>query len=213
MTEKMRTKAIKYFTIGIVSIIPWVFPECNHNEQGIKAVDDLNAYVKEHADSADKYIDKSWDELERKFDEKKAQVEKDTSGMNEDIRASYYKAVRDWNSFKEDFLKRVAEKRKLAEANSLRNSLTIEGVRSDYSDLTAGNILSEYRHFVNTVETHKDEYSKEQWTVINVSWKNLNGRKKEIAKDITKGDNKEITNLQLKYTSIKALNRPFSENS
>lgn len=97
--------------------------------------------------------------------------------------------------------------------DALRTSLTIDGVRTDYADLTAANIVAEYQHFVNTVSANKDIYTKEQWTIVNVTWKGLKGRNREIQKSISSGDGVKILKLQLQYTGIKALNRPEADNS
>lgn len=198
----------------LISIPVMLFTACNNDskEKTQKDVEDFKAYVKERRDSVDRYVDIKWDELQNRFDERKTQLDKDTAKMGQEIRADYDKAVRDWESFKAEYTAKMEEKMKLSQMDAIRNALAIEGVRNDYTDLTGKNALQEYRHFVQTVDANKDNYTKEQWTAVNVNWKALNGRKREIAKDISSGDEAEIMKLQLKYTGIKALNRPTADN-
>lgn len=175
-------------------------------------IDNFKAYVQAHKDSADYYAERKWDELNSEFEQKKAALDKEVEKMNEEMRASYNNTVNEWNSFKEEHRTKSEVRGKVAEMDRLRATLAIEGVRPDYTDLNAKDILREYEHFVNTVRTNKDAYTQEQWTVINVNYKALNGRKREIDNDIPDGDGGKITKLQLEYTGIKAVNRPFADN-
>lgn len=187
---------------------------CNNaaREKREKDVDDFKAYVREHKDSADAYVDRQWAELEAEYNEKKVALEKDTAEMGEEFRAKYRESVNEWEEFKNDFTVRQQERAAVAEMDVLRAQLVITGVRNDFSDLSPASALQEYEHFVNTVKANKDAYTKEQWLVVNNSWKSLNGRKKEIEKDLPNGDGGKITKLQLEYTGIKAVNRPFAES-
>lgn len=180
-----------------------------------KDLDDLNAYIKNQKDSIDQSVDRNWAEIENTYNAKKADLERDTAKMAQELRSSYYQSVNDWESYKAEF-KKKAEANK-AEANkgvaamdAIRKELTSGGVRTDFTDATAANIVPVYQHFVTTVENNKDNYTKEQWTVVNVSWKALKGRKREISKDIKAPEMGEITKQELKYAGIKALNRPFA---
>jgi hypothetical protein len=132
--------------------------------------------------------------------------------MNESIKSSYYYAVRNWKDFQNQYIVKRSEEAKVGEMDTLRKSLALDGIRSDFTDLGSAQILEAYEHFVNTVNTNKDVYTREQWTVVNVSWKALNGRKRELEKDISAATGAKITKLQLEYTGIKALNRPLAEN-
>ena len=190
----------------------FIFSACDQNAQKRKNVDALQTYVRNHNDSLELYADSDWDSLDNEFRLKQAAID-DTAKLNDEMRQSYYNSLRDWNTFKANYTIKKQEKGKLAQMDELRKSLTLYGVRTDYADLTAPNLLAEYEHFVNTVEANKDIYTKEQWTVINVTWKGLKGRNREIEKDVPAGDAAKILKLQIKYTAIKATNRPEADNS
>ena len=132
--------------------------------------------------------------------------------MNQEMRTSYYQTVNDWETYKADFARRAEENKKLSGMDAIRRALALDGVRTDFTDVTASNIVPVYQHFVTTVKKNKDEYTKEQWTVVNVSWKALKGRKREISKDIKAPDMSEISKQELEYFGVKAANRPFADS-
>lgn len=187
-----------------------VFTACNNDEQLRKDTAELRDYVNNHRDSVEIYAETQWNNLEAEYNTKKAKL--DTSKMATEIRETYNETVRDWETFKADYAVKREEKVKLAEEDAFRATLVTQGVRPDYSDLSNTNILVAYEHFVTTVKANKDIYSKEQWLVVNNSWKALQGRKKEIDNNISTGDNGKITKLQMEYTAIKAVNRPFADS-
>lgn len=175
-------------------------------------VDDLNAYVQRHKDSISVFAKDTWTSLDSGFNAKKEKLERDTARMSEDVKASYYNAIRNWEGFQNEYSVKQSEEAKINEMDTLRKSLAVDGVRVDFTDLLATQALAAYEHFVTTVKNNKDNYTKEQWTVVNVSWKALNGRKKELEKDINAANNGKILKLQLEYTGIKAVNRPMAQN-
>ena len=196
--------------LPLFGLCAFIFTACDQNAQKKKNIDNLQTYVRNHNDSLELYADTNWDSLDNEFRLKQAAID-DTAKLNEEMRQSYYKSLSDWNTFKTNYTIKKQEKGKLAQMDSLRKSLTLDGVRTDYADLTAANLLAEYEHFVNTVEANKDMYTKEQWTVINVTWKGLKGRNREIEKDVAAGDAAKILKLQIKYIAIKATNRPEAD--
>ena len=206
------TTRVKY--LFVLTAIVFGLSTCDQQQQEKikKRVEDLRIYVTNHRDSIDRYMDVRWDSLDNGFSAKKVELEKDTARMDQDTRQTYYNAISDWESFRADYSRRMSQEEKLHSMDALRNSLTMPGVRTDYTDLDKGNIRQEYEYFVNTVKANKDTYTKEQWTVVNVSYKTLNGRNRELQKDISSADGAKIVKLQLEYTGIKALNRPFADN-
>ena len=182
----------------------------NKNQQ--QDVDDLNAYVQRHKDSIDVFAKATWNSLDSEFNAKKQKLERDTAQMTAEVKASYYDAVRNWEGFQNQYSIKRSEEAKIDEMDTLRKSLTPDGIRPDFTDLLAPQVYSAYEHFLTTVRNNKDQYTKEQWTVVNVSWKALNGRKRELEKDIDGATGAKISKLQIEYTGIKALNRPLAEN-
>jgi hypothetical protein len=186
---------------------------CNNpSEKQQKDIDDLNAFVQRHKDSIDVFAHTEWSKMDSEFAAKRKDIERDTAKMDGGLKTSYYDAIRNWQDFQNSYSMKQAEGQKISEMDTIRKTLAINGIRPDFTDLTAQQILPAYEHFVNTVRNNKDNYTKEQWTVVNVSWKTLNGRKRELEKDIDAGLRAKITKLQLEYTGIKALNRPVAQN-
>lgn len=186
---------------------------CNNDEQMRKDMADMKQYMRNKQDSVDMYLDRTWDDMDREYKERKARLAADTAKMGEEIRAEYYEMEREWETYKGEFERKQIERSQVAAMDALRKTLVIDGVRPDYTDLKAVDARQAYEHFVTTVEMNKDTYSAEQWQVINVNWKALNGRKREIENDISAADKTEIAKLQLKYNGIKAVNRPFADSS
>ena len=197
-------KAALTFQLFIAAII---LSSCN-NQQNKQQLDDFKSYVQQHRDSAEFYTDQSWASLDSGFNARKEKLDKDYEKMNDSMKAEYDRTVSDWTRYQTEYTRRADDKRRMSLTDSLRKSLAMQGVRPDFSDVTPDNIVDTYTYFVNTVRTNKDNYTQEQWTVINVSYKSLNGRRREIEKDLHKGDEGKIIKLQLDYTGIKAANRP-----
>jgi hypothetical protein len=92
----------------------------------------------------------------------------------------------------------------------LRNKLFGEGVvGSDmsFAFANAGNLLSIYRNFVNTVADNRNNYSREDWDEIKVLYEALDTRKNTVEKELPKGDNTKIAGLKIKFALIKATHR------
>jgi hypothetical protein len=216
MNEQGRdASAVRLFLVLQVFCMFFVAVSCGQQgeQQRKKETEDFQAYVRSHIDSVDNYASNNWDSLQAEFDRKKAEVEKDTAKMTADVRDTYYESLRDWDTFKSEYGIKQDARNKLQQMDNLRKSLTMAGVRTDYTDLPASHIIAAYQYFVDAVRNNKDNFTKDQWTVINVSWKALNGRKRELEKDISAADNAKIVKLQLQYTAIKAMNRPEATNS
>lgn len=191
-----------------------LFSSCNQQAQKERQqkLEELNAYVQERQDSVDNYLDRNWDELNTEFEQRRAELAKDTAQMDDNLRWSYYNAVSKWQNFQAAYNTKYEEHKRVKEMDALRATLALPGVRQDYTDLPASRLVEQYEHFVNIVEAHKDEYTADQWQVINVNYKALNGRKRELESQITAPIGGKITKEQLRYTAIKAVNRPIAEN-
>lgn len=189
------------------------FSSCDNSAQKRqKDLDDLNAYVKNQNDSIDQSLSKNWNDIQSGYDAKIAELQKDTAKMTQDMRNSYYQTQSQWESYKAAYTKKTSENKNLAAMDALRKSLAIDGVRSDYTNLTAAQVLPEFEHFVTTVKNNKDAYTADQWTAVNVNWKALKGRKRELSKDIPASDMAKILKQQTEYVGVKAANRTFADD-
>lgn len=227
-TPNLKT-SFSIWGISVSLVIPamiffLVFSACTdqtHRRQ--QSLDDMKSYVKVHKDSIDNYTDVSWDKLDQEFSQKKAALDNDVDKMNAEMKESYNSTLRQWDSVKSDYNDRQAEKTKLAHIEKVRSKLYIkapaaavaapDAVRKpDFSDIGPGEIQSQYQNFVDVVRQYKEDYSSEDWTMVNKTWKDLNKRRRQIKDSISVGDAKKIMKLQLDYTAIKAVNRPIAES-
>jgi hypothetical protein len=205
-------------------IILFIVSSCSNqaNQHRQQVLDDMKAYVKVHRDSLDTYMTKSWDQLDHEFSQKKAVLENDIDKMNAEMKESYNNTVREWDSVKMDYTDKMAEKSRMAHFDEVRNSLcmispnTSSGSsaprRLNFNELSPSQIEPEYQNFVDIVKGYKEQYTLEDWKVVNTCWKDLNHRRREIKDSISTGDAKKILKLQIDYTAIKALNRPIAES-
>jgi len=92
----------------------------------------------------------------------------------------------------------------------LRNNLFGEGmIGTDlkFGFVTATNLLSVFRNFVNTVADNRNTYTREDWDEIKVLYEALDTRKNAVEKDLPEGDNNKIAGLKIKFSAIKATHR------
>ncbi len=93
---------------------------------------------------------------------------------------------------------------------TLRNNLFGEGkVGADlnFDFVTSQNAVAVYETFVNTVSTNKESYTAEDWKEIKALYEALDARKNEVEKEMTTADKLKISELKVKFETIKATNR------
>lgn len=177
----------------------------------LKDLEELKVYVQTQKDSIDYSAERNWDKLNREFERRKAELENQLDQMDDKARETYNNAIRDWDNVQIEYSRNVHEREQVARMDTLRSTIVLNGVSPDYSDLSAKDLVKAYEHFVRTVKANKDVYTSEEWTVVNVNYKALNSRKREMEKEIPEGDSKKILQLQLEYTGIKVINRPIPD--
>ena len=209
----------KFYCLSSLALIcALIFSACSDqaNQRRQTSLDNMKAYVKVHKDSIDNYLDMSWDRIDQEFRQKKDVLENDMDKMNTEMKESYNSALRDWDSVKAEYADKLAERSRLAHVDKVRGNLYIKAGagntshKLDFSDLNAGDMVAEYQNFVDVIRQYKDEYTTEDWTMVNKTWKDLNHRRKELKDSISVGDTKKIMKLRVDYTAIKAVNRPLA---
>ncbi|MDP3358027.1 MAG: hypothetical protein Q8S41_01640 [Lutibacter sp.] len=94
---------------------------------------------------------------------------------------------------------------------ALRNALFGEGKIGDdmnFDWVTKDNILAVYEQFVNTADTNKDNYSREDWDEVKLMYEALDSRKNTVEKEgLSSADNKKIAGLKLKFAPMLTFNR------
>lgn len=193
-------------TVGSFAIVA-----CSEEKKAEKSYEDFKAYVSERRDSAEAYYDKDWETLESEYNEKRVKAEEKIGDWNDEMRAEYASLQSEWDSFREDYVNEKERRDNITKTDALLVDLFPTGINSDLSAVTAANLLEVHTHFVNYVEVHKDEMSREQWDRVELLWETLGTKKNEIEKDLKSADNLKIAELKIKYGAIKATNRPTAK--
>lgn len=183
-------------------------------EKSRKSLEDFKAYVKEHKDATANYMDQKWEDLEKEYNQKKAELDKNADKMNQEMKDSYREAVVDWEVFKADYQMKQQEKEDQAKAEQLKATVIPKDVNTDLSNVSGKNIANVFEHFVTRVDNNKEAYSKEEWININNYWKSLNDLSARLDEEgkISREDSRKMDGLRIKYVAIKALNKPFAES-
>ncbi len=192
------------------------FTSCSDSgkENTRKSLNEFKDYVAVHKNAQEKNLDKKWEDLEKDYNEKKAKLDNDFDKMDQDMKNGYKEAIANWDDFKADYQRELKEKEDMAKAELLKVTLLPKDINTDFTNIIGKNIADVFVHFVNTVDAHKEMYSKEEWININNYWeslKNLANRLDDEHK-ISKENNRKIAGQKIKYGAIKVLNKPFSES-
>lgn len=202
--------------IIVLLLSTFTFSHCSDNgkENQRKDLDNFNTYVSEHRTASEKYYDQKWEDMDREYNERKTLLEKDIEKMDNESKEIYNKSVADWEAYKNEFNAKQEERKQLTEVNNFKMKLLPSGTDTELKSLTAHNIQLVYVHFYDIVEKNKDTYTKEEWNHINNLWVNMNYMREGFEKnhEIPEAEMKKINNVRLKYTAIKALNRPFADS-
>jgi hypothetical protein len=179
----------------------------------------LNNYI----DSVDKlepvYTVANWTTIDNGYQQRALQAEGSAEKLDKANKEAMEESKAKYAALKakyEDKLKENEAEAKAAAATPdyrqvLRNRLFGEGkIGSDmkFEFVTAANLLSVYKNFVNTVADNKNSYTREDWDEIKVLYEALDTRKNAVEKDLSSGDNLKIAGLKVRFASIKATKRP-----
>jgi exonuclease VII large subunit len=185
---------------------------CNKENRGAEqSVKNLETYVDSiERDHVNYYTDNNyWANVEAGYEEKRQQVEARSAQLNEKLKAEYAQLQENYAALKERY---NAERSKARDYRIvLRNALFGEGVVGDdmsFGFMTAANAATTYETFVNTVESNKDLYTREDWDEIKVLYEAMDTRKNEIEKDLTAKDNRTIAGQKIRFAAIRTVNRP-----
>jgi hypothetical protein len=168
-----------------------------------KSYDDYRAYVNSRIDSADRYYDREWADLEREYEMKRAAVENDAQKLDEKTDAEYRKLNEKWDSFKASY----TEHRTRTKMEKLRGGLLPADVKGDFSNVGGDRLLAVYTHFVDYVEANRESFDREQWDEIKIVWERLDAHKNEVEKDLPKGDNMKIAAQKLRFNGARMFER------
>lgn len=198
-----------------------VLPACDNAANEAKQdAESLSQYVDSVNQTTPEYTNAYWASIDSGYQARLTELKTTEAELSEADRKKLEESKDQYETMK------VAYTAKIKEANTkknesdyrqiLRNSLFGQGkMGSDmqFNYVNAGNILSVYDNFVNTVADKKDTYTREDWDEIKVLYEALDTRKNEVEKDLASKDNLKIAKLKVRFATIKALNRGGSKGT
>ncbi|MGF2413255.1 hypothetical protein [Ferruginibacter sp.] len=202
------------------AIVVTAFSACNSatTETAKQDAANLNQYVDSVESTPPVYTVANWSAIDNGYQERALKAEQNVATLEAADKAKVEESKVKYAALKANYEAKLKEQEaaaKMAAATPdyrqvLRNRLFGEGkIGADmkFEFVTADNILSVYKNFVNTVSDNKNNYTREDWDEIKVLYEALDTRKNTVEKDLAGGDNLKIAGLKIKFASIKATNR------
>ena len=202
-----------------LAVIALGFTSCKDEKalEAEKTVDSYVMYVDSLGNVASEDAKENWDGIEATYQIKSGDAQAALANMKDNTAAQerLTAATAKYEAMKAKYEAEVQENAKVAvSANpkqQLRNALFGEGKIGDdmnFSWVNKDNILGIYQNFVNTVETNKDVYSREDWDEVKLMYEALDSRKNTVEKEGLSGeDNRKIAGLKLKFAPMYTVNR------
>jgi hypothetical protein len=202
------------------AIVVTAFSACNSatTETAKQDAANLNQYVDSVESTPPVYTVANWSAVDNGYQARALKAEQNLATLEAEDKAKVEESKAKYAALKATYeakLKEQEAEAKMAAATPdyrqvLRNRLFGEGkIGADmkFEFVTADNLLSVYKNFVNTVSDNKNNYTREDWDEIKVLYEALDTRKNTVEKDLAGGDNLKIAGLKVKFASIKATNR------
>ena len=202
-----------------LAVIALGFTSCKDEKavEAEKTVDSYVMYVDSLGNVASEDAKENWDGIEATYQIKSGDAQAALANMKDNTAAQerLAAATAKYEAMKAKYEAEVQENAKVAvSANpkqQLRNALFGEGKIGDdmnFSWVNKDNILGIYQNFVNTVDTNKDVYSREDWDEVKLMYEALDSRKNTVEKEGLSGeDNRKIAGLKLKFAPMYTVNR------
>ena len=197
------------------------FTACNNsttNEAKQDAVS-LTQYVDSVQNLKPVYTIENWTVIDNGYQARVLQAEKSMATMEAADKANAEESKAKYAKLKATYetqLKANEEAAKMLTTTTpdyrmvLRNRLFGEGkIGADmkFGFVTADNILTVYKNFVNTIADNRNNYTREDWDEIKVLYEALDNRKNAVEKDLATDDNLKIAGLKIRFAAIKATHR------
>ena len=202
-----------------LAVIALGFTSCKDEKavEAEKTVDSYVMYVDSLGNVASEDAKENWDGIEATYQIKSGDAQAALANMKDNTAAQerLTAATAKYEAMKAKYEAEVQENAKVAvSANpkqQLRNALFGEGKIGDdmnFSWVNKDNILGIYQNFVNSVDTNKDVYSREDWDEVKLMYEALDSRKNTVEKEGLSGeDNRKISGLKLKFAPMYTVNR------
>ncbi|WP_338375120.1 hypothetical protein [uncultured Flavobacterium sp.] len=206
-------------TLGLVAFAA-MFTSCKDENQEMaqKSVDSYENYVDSISNVAEAEAAANWDAIEADYQRMKTDAEsslasaKDKDALQKDLDNASMK----YDEYK---VKIVTEKQRMDGENSkmvMYKSFFGDSYVNDdmkFMWVNKDNIASVYENFYNTVEANKDNYSREDWDEIKLTYEALDTRKNTVEKEGLSGeDNRKIAGIKVKFAPMYTVNRIGSKS-
>ena len=203
----------------VIVLVALGFSSCKDEKetQAQKIVDTYVMYVDSLGNVSSLDAEGNWEDIDGNYQMRSKEADaalanlKDKIEAQKRIDASRAKYLELKAKVKAD---RAAAQKAAANTNpkqQLRNALFGEGKIGDdmnFNWVNASNILSVYQQFVQTAESNKDNYSREDWDEVKLMYEALDSRKNTVENEgLTSEDNRKIASLKLKFGPMFKLNR------
>jgi len=190
------------------------FSACKTDDTTVKTdLVDFSNYVDSVHQLKPVYTETQWGVIDQGYEARNAKVEKEMDKLDAAQKAKVEEDRKKYATLKANYDKEIKEAQEADKINmGVRNQLLGDGHNgNDWSFVTAGNIVSVYKNFVDRVRENGDNYSDAQWVVARALWQGLNDRKEAINGDISTIDKITIDHLKVAYLAVKAVNKPVSQ--
>lgn len=193
------------------ALIALGFAACNNTKekQAEKSIGTYEGFVDSIKNVAVADAQKNWEAIETDYQLRVTEAEAALENIKEKeaAQARIDAGKAKYETFKAEVQAAAAPSPK----QLMRNALFGEGKISDdmnFDWINKDNILGVYEQFVNTAESNKDNYSREDWDEIKLLWEGLDSRKNTVEKEgLTAGDNQKISGLKLKFGPMLKMKR------
>lgn len=199
-------------------LLTGAFSACNDSRNDTTNVDSFSRYVDSVDMATPVYTEDGWTTIDRGYQERQVAVDANVAAMKAEDRARVEASKAKYAALKAKYeAKMKARAEEVAKPDYrivLRNSLFGEGkVGKDinFGWVTGDNIKDVYQRFVNNVDDHRNDYSREDWDEIKVLYEALDSRKNEVEKNLSTRDNLEIARMKIKFAAIKSVKRPVAK--
>jgi len=206
-------KTLKLTLVMVATSV--IFTSCNDSKKQVaqEQVEGYTIFVDsvsqlEHSDAMN-----NWEVIDNKYKVIKIETENTviTVKENSELQKSIDESTLKYDIYKAEMM---AEHERMEIANSkmmMRQSLLGSGHTGDdmkFTWINKDNILSVYQNFVDTVDTNKDAYSREDWDEIKLLYEAIDTRKNTVEKEgLSVVDNRKIAGLKLKFGPMYTFNR------
>jgi hypothetical protein len=183
---------------------------CKNDPDPGQSYDAYRKYVIAHRDSPDKYMQKTWVELDKEYSDKKLRAEMMISRWNDEMKIEFLELQSDWDLFREDF-EAETERRANLEKSSVRVTTVLPtGIDESLSNVNTYNVVGVFRHFVAYVEKEGNRFSPQQWDQIEALWNRLAKRYENLDASISRAEKAAISEQKIRYELVTTINKPVA---